>query len=110
MPIIAESPPLALNIGEPTTPEPTPTQAPVTPTPIVTPNNVLERHRQFIRQIDAAKTCFTEEALAGFKDEEFTLHLEIAKVDKYIVDAGNGNYCSKAAVSSLSKALERQTV
>lgn len=110
MPIIAESPPLALNIGEPITPEPTPIEIPVAPTPIVTPSNVLERHRQFIRQIDAAKTCFTEEALAGFKDEEFTLHLEIAKVDKYIVDAGNGNYCSKAAVSSLSKALERQTI
>lgn len=103
MPIIAESPPLALNIEEPITPTP----APVAPTPIVKPSNVLERHRQFIRQVDAGKTCFTKDAMSGFVSEELTLHLEIAKIDKYVVDAGNGNYCSMAAINTLSKALER---
>jgi len=108
MPIIAESPPIALNIGEPTTPKPTPIQTPVAPTPIVTPSNVLERHRQFISKIDASKACFTKEAITGFSEAEFTLHLGIAKIDKYVADAGNGMFCSKEAVNNLSKALERQ--
>lgn len=106
MPIIAESDPIRVDIGA--TPAPV-TPAPVTPAPIVKPSNVLERHRQFIGKINASKACFTKEALAGFTGEEFTLHLEIAKIDKYVVDAGPGLFCSKAAVESLSKKLERLT-
>ena len=107
MPIIARSPPLKLKL------EPTPspvTPVPVTPTPIVTPSNILERHRQFIGKINTAQACFARAAFPGFSDDEFSLHLQIAKIDKYVVDAGPELYCSKAAVSKLSKALERQEV
>lgn len=104
MPIIAESEPIKLDVGAGPTPV---TPTPVAPTPIVTPSNVLERHRQFIGKIDASKACFTKEAIAGFTGAEFTLHLGIAKIDKYVADAGNGMYCSKAAIESLSKSLER---
>lgn len=107
MPIIAESDPIKIDIGATPTPV---TPAPVTPAPIVKPSNVLERHRQFISRIDASKACFTKEALPGFTGEEFTLHLEIAKIDKYVVDAGDGHFCSKAAVDTLSKKLERLSV
>lgn len=107
MPIIAESDPIRVDIGA--TPAPV-TPAPVTPAPIVKPSNVLERHRQFIGKIDASKACFTKEAIAGFTGDEFELHLGIAKIDKYVADAGSGLFCSKAAVESLSKKLERLTV
>lgn len=105
MPIIARSPPIKLKL------EPTP--SPITPTPttpIVKPGNVLERHRLFISKVDAAQACFAKSALLGFSDDEFNLHLQIAKIDKYVVDAGPELYCSKAAVSKLAKALERQEV
>lgn len=104
MPIIAESDPIKIDVGA--TPAPA-TPTPVAPTPIVTPGNILERHRQFISKIDASKACFTKEAIPGFTNEEFTLHLGIAKIDKYVAEAGKGMYCSKAAVENLSKSLER---
>jgi len=104
MPIIAESEPIKLDVGA------GPTPAPVTPTPIITPSNVLERHRQFISKVDASKTCFTKEAIAGFTGDEFTLHLGIAQIDKYVADAGSGLFCSKAAVEGLSDKLKRLTV
>lgn len=107
MAIIARSDPIKIDVGATPTPI---TPAPVTPTPIVTPSNVLERHRQFIGKIDASKACFTKEAIAGFTGDEFTLHLEIAKIDKYVADAGSGLFCSKAAVEELSKSLERLKV
>lgn len=107
MPIIAESEPIKLDVGAAPTPV---APTPVAPTPIVTPSNVLERHRQFIGKIDASKACFTKEAIAGFTGDEFTLHLEIAKIDKYVADAGSGLFCSKAAVESLSNKLERLAV
>jgi len=104
MPIIAESDPIKIDVGTTPTPvAPTPLATP----PIVTPSNVLERHRLFISKIDASKACFTKGAIVGFSDEEFTLHLGIAQIDKYVVDAGNKMYCSKAAVEALSKSLER---
>lgn len=101
MPIIARSGPIELKLEVP--------QVPAFPSPATAtgPTNVLERHRQFITRIDAAPTCFARVALPGFSDEEFALHLEIAKIDKYVVDAGNKIYCSKAAVEKLSKSLER---
>ena len=104
MPIIAESDPIRIDVGATPTPV---APTPVAPGPIVTPSNVLERHRLFISKIDASKACFTKGALVGFTDDEFTLHLGIAKIDKYVAEAGNGIYCSKAAVESLSRSLER---
>lgn len=111
MPVIARSDPIQLQIETPSAEVPAaPAHVTATPAQAVTPSNVLERHRQFIGKIDAAPTCFVRGALPGFSDNEFTLHLGIAKIDKYLVDAGNGIYCSKAAVANLSKALERLKV
>lgn len=104
MPIIARSDPIELQLETPSA------EAPLAPAQLVTPSNVLERHRQFIGRIDAAPTCFAREALPGFSEDEFILHLGIAKIDKYVADAGNGMYCSKAAVEQLSKSLERLKV
>ena len=104
MPIIAESDPIELNIETlPTAPP----EVPATPTPVDIPPNVLERHRLFIKKIDAAPTCFARGALTGFSDDEFSLHLGIAQIDKYVADAGSGLFCSKAAIEALSKSLER---
>lgn len=108
MPIIAESPPIVLEIGA--TPTPTPIIPIEIPTPIVAPSNVLERHRQFISKVDAAQVCFDRNALPGFSNDEFDLHLGIAKIDKYVTDAGPGLYCSNAAVSKLAKSLERPQI
>lgn len=104
MPIIAESDPIQVDVGasqEMITP------APVTSAPIGAPGSILERHRLFVSKIDASPACFTKGALVGFSDDEFALHLGIAKIDKYVVEAGTGIYCSKAAVESLSKSLVR---
>lgn len=104
MPVIAESEPIELKIE--TLPI-APPEEPATPVQIGIPGNVLDRHRLFIGKIDAAPTCFTRDALPGFSDDEFSLHLGIAKIDKYVTDAGAGMFCSKAAVEALSKSLER---
>jgi len=104
MPVIARSDPIELKLETPSA------DALAAPAQLVTPSNVLERHRQFIGKIDAAPTCFAREALPGFSEDEFILHLGIAKIDKYVADAGNGMYCSKAAVENLSKSLERLKV
>lgn len=104
MPVIARSDPIELKV------ETLPIAAPAVPVQVGPTGNVLERHRQFIGRIDAAPTCFARAALPGFSDDEFTLHLGIAKIDKYVADAGNGIYCSKAAVEKLSKSLERLKV
>jgi hypothetical protein len=104
MPVIARSDPIELKLESP------PVEAPLAPAQLVTPSNVLERHRQFIGKIDAAPTCFARDALPGFSEDEFTLHLGIAKIDKYVTEAGTGLYCSKAAIEKLSKSLERLTV
>ena len=104
MPVIAESDPIELKIENlPVAPP----EEPATPIPVDIPNNVLDRHRQFIGKINAVPTCFVRGALTGFSDDEFALHLGIAKIDRYVVDAGNGMFCSKAAVEALSKSLER---
>lgn len=104
MPIVAESEPIKVDVGAT---QDVVTPAPVTSAPIVTPGNVLERHRLFVSKIDASPACFTKGALVGFSDDEFALHLGIAKIDKYVVEAGTGIYCSKAAVENLSKSLVR---
>lgn len=104
MPIVAESDPIRVDVGasqEMITP------APVTSAPTGAPGSILERHRLFVSKIDASPACFTKGALVGFSDDEFALHLGIAKIDKYVVEAGSGMYCSKAAVEGLSKSLER---
>ena len=101
MPIIAESDPIQLRLEAPIEVKPE------VPLQVTQPSNILERHRQFVGKIDAAPTCFVRGALPGFSDEEFTLHLGIAQIDKYVTSAGNGMYCSKAAVEALSKSLER---
>lgn len=107
MPIIAESEPIELKIE--TLPV-APPEEPATPVQPGIPGNVLDRHRLFIGKIDAAPTCFTKAALPGFSDDEFLMHLGIAKIDKYVTDAGDGMYCSKAAVEALSRSLERLKV
>lgn len=104
MPVIAESEPIELKI------ETLPIAPPEAPVPVSIPSNVLDRHRQFIGKIDAAPTCFIRSALLGFSDDEFALHIGIAKIDKYVTDAGNEMYCSKAAVEALSRSLERLKV
>ena len=104
MPIIAESPPLALEI------EPTPSPAtpvPTTPTPIIKPSDILTRHEQFIRGVDATKACFVRNSVPGFTDDEFDLHIKIAKIDKYVVEVGDKLYCSMEGINKLTKALER---
>ena len=105
MPVIARSEPIRLELEAPA---PTPTPTPIAPAPIAKPSNVLERHKQFISKIDLLQACFVRSALPGFSDDEFSLHLQIAKIDKYVTDAGNQMYCSKAAVDKLSDALQRQ--
>lgn len=107
MPVIAESEPIELKIE--TLPM-APPEKPEVPVQVGIPGNVLDRHRQFIGKIDAAPTCFIRGALPGFSDDEFALHIEIAKIDKYVTDAGNEMYCSKAAVEALSRSLERLKV
>lgn len=107
MPVIAESEPIELKIE--TLPM-APPEEPAAPAQVGISNNVLDRHRQFIGKIDAAPTCFTKAALPGFSDDEFSLHLGIAKIDKYVADAGDGMFCSKAAVEALSRSLERLKV
>lgn len=112
MPVLARSDPIELNMETlPVAPPEAPLAAPPTaPVQLGISNNILERHRQFIGKIDAAPTCFTKEALPGFSDDEFSLHLGIAQIDKYVTDAGNEMYCSKAAVEKLSQSLERLKV
>jgi len=118
MPIIAESGPIPLEITPPEEPIPwtptppieTPTPTIETPTPFVPPSAIAQRHRAFITAIDAAPTCFNNTAIVGFTGPEFDLHLQLAKIDKYVADAGNGNYCSKKALNNLSKALDRSVI
>lgn len=110
MPIIAESGPIPLVLTPPQTPAPqTPTPVVRTPTPVVTPSTIAERHRQFITAVNAAPACFNNTAIVGFIGPEFDLHLQIAEIDKYVVNAGNGNYCSMKALTNLSKELDRNS-
>ena len=109
MPVLARSDPIELKVETlPIAPPEAPLAAqPEAPMLVGIPSSMLERHRQFIGKIDAAPTCFTRAALPGFSDDEFSLHLGIAQIDKYVVDAGNKMYCSKAAIEQLSQSLGR---
>lgn len=115
MPIIAESEPIPITISSTPTHTPTPpvpSIGPSAPLPIdtpsvVTPTSITERHKQFIDIVNTLPSCFDETAIVGFTGPEFDLHLELASIDKYLIDAGNRTFCSKTAVENLSNALSR---
>lgn len=105
MPIIAESGPLIFS-PESATPTPTPvTPSPaVTPTPAV-PSDFVAAHKRFIDSVNRFN-CFKREDMPQFNDADFKTHIEIAGIDKYIVESKD-QYCTMQGVQDLAKKLKR---
>ena len=122
MPIIAESPPLVWGaappgepIPPPVTPRPpviTPKPPVITPSPGVTPpivhipSEMVIKHQAFMNSVDSQPSCFKRKDITGFTDEEFSQHVQLAIIDKYLTQEQD-LYCSKQAVQNLSTKLKR---
>lgn len=116
MPIVATSMPLIFGGSDETVPTITP--PPITPVPyyedqyyepiIISPDSssFVATHQQFIQQIDNLNCCFKREQISNLNDQEFEDHIQIAKIDKYIVQ-NDDMYCSKQGVKNLSDKLKR---
>lgn len=113
MPIVAESGPLPFggsNGSTTTTLTPYPSTPTVKPTTNVTTQptsngDIVRKHQQFISAIDQ-QNCFNRQDLPQFTDDEFSVHIEIAKIDKYIVEDDN-RYCNMQGLKDMVKALKR---
>ena len=115
MPIVATSMPLIFGGDEPV---PTITPPPITPSPhydepyydpiIISPDSsdFVATHQFFIQQIDNLNSCFKREQIVNLNDQQFEDHIQIAKIDKYIVQ-NDDMYCSTQGVKNLSDKLKR---
>ena len=112
MPIVAESGPLTFGGPGDGTPSPTrvPTGVPSSPTPsgpnIEPSSNFVAAHQAFIQQVDTLNSCFKKEEIKNLTNTEIDEHLQIAMIDKYIVQH-NDMFCSKQGVKNLSDKLQR---
>ena len=56
--------------------------------------------------VDSLTSCFKRADLPNYTDDEFSLHVQIAMVDKYLTQEKD-MFCSKQAVENLSTKLKR---
>ena len=110
MPIVAESGPLIFgaNGSSPSPTTPTPYIPPTTPIPApITPSsNFVEKHIQFVQQIDTLNSCFKSNQITNFTNNEIQEHLQVAMIDKYLVKHED-MFCSKQGIKILSDKLKR---
>jgi|LGOV01.1.fsa_nt_gb hypothetical protein len=115
MPIVATSGPLIFGddstvptiFPPPTTPSPS-YDEPYYESPIISPgsSDFVATHQFFIEQIDNLNSCFKREQIVNLNDQQFEDHIQIAKIDKYIVQKDD-MYCSTQGVKNLSDKLKR---
>lgn len=92
MPIIAQSGPIQMNVGQATPTTPVTPITPVTPTqPTGVTGLFVLKHGNFINQVRTLDRCFAREDIRGFTPDELEDHLAVAVQDNFVVEDGDSN-------------------